>query len=264
MMNSLYQDLQNYPFVMAGPCVIENETLVSEVADFLKKLQQRYPGVRLIFKASFDKANRTSVASFRGPGMEEGLKTLEKVRQETDLPIVTDFHESYQAEEAGEVVDILQVPAFLCRQTDLLLAAGETGQIVNIKKGQFLAGSDMEHPATKVAYTGNEQVLLTERGSMFGYHNLVVDYRNLEAMKNLGYPVVFDATHSVQQPGGGTGQTAGDKAYIPPLSLAAKGIGVNGFFYEIHPEPEKGLSDAANMLSLAHFEQLFTLLFDSQ
>lgn len=260
-MNSLYHDLQHYPFVIAGPCVIEHEDLVMQVADFLKNIQAQYPYVQIIFKSSFDKANRTSLESYRGPGIEEGLTILNKVREKTGLPVWTDIHESHQASIAGKVVDVIQIPAFLCRQTDLLLAAGETGQIINIKKGQFLAGADMQYPVNKVASTGNEQIILTERGTSFGYHNLVVDFRNIADMKSLNYPVVFDATHSVQQPGGAGGKTGGQKSYIPGLSLAAKGLGVQGLFYEIHPQPDEALSDGANMLSLGHFEQLMASLF---
>jgi len=257
----LYQNLQHYPSVIAGPCVIESESLVLEVGDFLQGLQKRFPQVQFLFKASFDKANRTSLSGFRGPGLENGLATLEKVRQQTALPLVTDVHEKQQAEAAGLVVDMLQIPAFLCRQTDLLLAAGKTDRLVNIKKGQFLAGSDMQHPAQKVASTGNEQILLSERGTTFGYHDLVVDFRNIMDMKALHYPVIFDATHSVQQPGGSGGHSSGQKAYVPGLTLAAQGTGVNGFFFEIHPEPESALSDGANMLTLSHFEQLMHSLF---
>ncbi len=260
-MNALYHDLQHYPFVIAGPCVIESEQMVMEVAEFLKNIQEQYPYVQIIFKSSFDKANRTSVESYRGPGMNEGLTILNKVRERTGLPILTDIHESYQAAIAADAVDILQIPAFLCRQTDLLLAASETGLIINIKKGQFLAGSDMEYPAKKVTSKGNEQIILTERGTSFGYHNLVVDFRNIADMKSLNYPVVFDATHAVQQPGGARGETGGQKGYIPGLSLAAKAFGVQGLFYEIHPQPDKALSDGANMLPLGHFEQLLASLF---
>ncbi len=260
-MNGLFQNLNHYPFLIAGPCVIENESVIMEVATFMKRLQEKYPGVQLVFKSSFDKANRTSINSFRGPGLGNGLNMLQKVREETSLPVLTDIHESHQAKPVSEVVDIIQIPAFLCRQTDLLLAAGKHGNVINIKKGQFLSGSNMEHQAEKVASTGNENILLTERGTTFGYSNLVVDFRNVEAMKALGYPVVFDATHSVQEPGGAGGHSGGQSSYIPGLAMAAKGIGVNGFFFEIHPNPAEALSDALNMLTLQHFEQLFDALF---
>lgn len=202
---SLYDQIKSNTFIISGPCVIESEDLVLQMAEKLKKITEEL-GVNYIFKASFDKANRTSVTSFRGPGLEEGLRILEKVKNEFELPITTDIHESAQAKSVAEVVDILQIPAFLCRQTDLLVAAGETGKIVNIKKAQFLTGSDMIHPAKKVESTGNKQVILTERGNSYGNNNLVVDFRNIIDMQNLGYPIVMDVTHSCQKPGG-----AGDK-----------------------------------------------------
>lgn len=255
-----YQQLYKKPFVMAGPCVIESEGSVLQVAEHVKSLQEQYPDVTFIFKASFDKANRTSLQGFRGPGLENGIETLSEVRAKLELPVMTDIHESWQAERVGEVVDVLQIPAFLCRQTDLLIEAGKTGKIVNIKKGQFLAGSDMQYPAQKVTSTGNQNILLTERGTMFGYHNLVVDYRNLVDMQELGYPVVFDATHSVQQPGGAGGKSGGKREYVPHLTKAAKGFGVNGYFFEIHPDPDNALSDGANMLNFEQFERLLTEL----
>ena len=259
-MAKLYQQLQNGPFVIAGPCVIESEALVMEVAEFLSKQQEAYPDWTFVFKASFDKANRTSLNSFRGPGLEKGLTILERVHQQTGLPLLTDIHEPHQAEPAGRIVDILQIPAFLARQTDLLVEAAQHGAIVNIKKAQFMAGSDMVHPAGKVAESNNSNILLTERGTAFGYHNLVVDFRNVVAMQNLGYPVILDATHAVQQPGGAQGQSGGQREFIDPLAKAGRGMGVQGFFFEIHPDPDRGLSDAANMLDLTHFQSLISNL----
>lgn len=258
----VYQNLKEHPFVIAGPCVIESEALVLEVAEFLGQQQKIYHGWQFVFKASFDKANRTSLSSFRGPGITKGLEILQQVREQHGLPIITDIHEPQQAEQAGRVADILQIPAFLARQTDLLVAAAENAGIVNIKKAQFMAGSDMAHPAGKVAESGNEQVMLTERGTAFGYHDLVVDFRNLVTMQELGYPVVLDATHAVQQPGGGTGVSGGQKEFVKPLALAAAGMGIQGFFFEIHPDPDKGLSDAANMVSLEHFQSILSELTD--
>lgn len=255
-----FQAFYNKPFFLAGPCVIESEEKALNVARKVKEFQTHHPDAVFVFKASFDKANRTSLEGFRGPGMEEGLAILNKVRNEFELPVVTDVHESWQAAEVGKVVDIVQIPAFLCRQTDLLVEAGKTGKIVNIKKGQFLAGSDMQYPAGKVASTGNSNIVLTERGTMFGYHNLVVDYRNLVDMQELGYPVVFDATHSVQQPGGAGGKSGGKKVYVPYLAKAAKGVGVNGYFFEIHPDPGNALSDGANMLDIEQFSELLPKL----
>ena len=247
---SLYAQLQAKPFLMAGPCVIESEALLHKVAQQLLELQEAYPDWTLIFKASFDKANRTSLSSFRGPGLEKGLTLLGKIKAAYGLPIVTDIHEPQQAAPAAEVVDLLQIPAFLCRQTDLLLAAGHTNAIVTIKKAQFLSGKDMAHVAAKVASTGNEKILLTERGTAFGYNNLVVDYTGLLDMMALGYPVVMDATHSVQKPGGAGGKSGGNRAYAPYLAKAAAAIGVRGFFVETHPDPDAALSDGPNMLPL--------------
>ena len=257
-MTGLYQQLQEGPFVMAGPCVIESEALVMEVADFLLQQQKAYPQWTFVFKASFDKANRTSLHSFRGPGMEKGLAILERVHQQTGLPILTDIHEPHQAEPAGQVAAILQIPAFLVRQTDLLIAAARYGNVVNLKKAQFMAGSDMQHPAKKVRESGNHQILLTERGTAFGYHDLVVDYRNLVKLRELGYPVVLDATHAVQQPGGGAGQSGGQREYVKPLTMAARGMGVHGFFFEVHPDPDNGLSDAANMVDFSRFQSIIS------
>lgn len=257
----LYNALKKHPFVIAGPCVIESEELVEEVGAFLASLQKRLPGVKFIFKSSFDKANRTSLDSFRGPGLKDGLKILEKVKAHSGLPVLTDIHEPYQAEQAAKVAGILQIPAFLCRQTDLLLAAAKTQKVVNIKKGQFLSGKDMEFPADKVVRSGNSRVLLTERGNIFGYNNLTVDFRNIADMMHLGYPVVFDATHSVQRPGRSSGASGGNREYIPYLARAARAVGVSGLFFEIHPDPDRALSDGPNMLDLESFEDLSVKLF---
>lgn len=253
---SLYQKLQQTPFLIAGPCVIESEELVLEVAKSLSLLQEKFNDFVIIFKASFDKANRTSINSFRGPGLDAGLKILQKVKDEFGLPVLTDIHEPIQAKPVGEVVDILQIPAFLCRQTDLLLAASATQKIVNIKKAQFLSGQDMKHVLDKVLSSGNEQIMLTERGTMFGYNNLVVDYTGILDMMDYGFPVIMDATHSVQKPGGAGGKSGGNRAYAPLLAQAAAAIGVRGYFVETHPTPDEALSDGPNMLHLHDMEKL--------
>lgn len=244
--------------LIAGPCVIESEEMCLEVAGFLKEICAQL-GIGYIFKSSYDKANRTSLHSFRGPGLEEGLRILEKVRERTGVPVLTDVHSPYEAKVAGKVVDCLQVPAFLCRQTDLLLAVGETGKPVNIKKGQFLAPWDMKYAIEKVESTGNKQIMLCERGTTFGYNNLVVDFRSLVVMKRLGYPVVFDATHSVQMPGAGGGVSGGEREMAPHLIRAACAIGVDAIFLETHPEPEKALSDSATMLRLSDLPQILQM-----
>lgn len=241
--------------LIAGPCVIESEEMCLEVAGFLKETCAKL-GIGYIFKSSYDKANRTSLHSFRGPGLEEGLRILEKVRERTGVPVLTDVHSPYEAKVAGKVVDCLQVPAFLCRQTDLLLAVGGTGKPVNIKKGQFLAPWDMKYAIEKVESTGNKQIMLCERGTTFGYNNLVVDFRSLVVMKRFGYPVVFDATHSVQMPGAGGGVSGGEREMAPHLIRAACAIGVDAIFLETHPEPEKALSDSATMLRLSVLPQI--------
>jgi 2-dehydro-3-deoxyphosphooctonate aldolase (KDO 8-P synthase) len=253
----LYQNLQSGPFFMLGPCVIESTELLHTVAEELVRLRNKL-NVPIIFKSSFDKANRTSKSGFRGMGMEKGLEMLLDVKQRYGLPIVTDIHESYQAAPVAEVADVLQIPAFLCRQTDLLLAAASTGKIVNIKKAQFLSGLDMQFPAEKVAETGNQQILLTERGNMFGYNNLIVDFRNIPDMKQFGYPVVMDCTHAVQRPGGAGGKTGGNREFVPQMALAAKAFGANGYFLEVHPNPEKAMSDGPNMLYLNDLEATLT------
>jgi len=243
------------PFLMAGPCVIESRDNLFTIAHKMKEITLEL-GFDYIFKASFDKANRTSVTSYRGPGLDEGLRMLDEVKKEFDLPIVTDIHEASQAAPAAEVADILQIPAFLCRQTDLLVESGKTGKIVNIKKAQFLSGSDMINAVKKVESTGNRKIMLTERGNMYGYNNLVVDFRNILDMKEFGYPVVIDATHSTQRPGGEGQSSGGDPKYAAYFAKAATVCGADGYFFEVHPEPSKGLSDATNMISLENIEKI--------
>lgn len=241
------------PIFIAGPCVIESAELLDEVARELVRLKKELD-IEIYFKASFDKANRTSIRSFRGPGLERGLQMLADVKAKWDLPLLTDIHESCQAEAAGEVVDVLQIPAFLCRQTDLLVAAARTGKTVNIKKAQFLSGEDMRFPVEKCRDAGATEVWLTERGNSFGYNNLVVDFRNLPVMRPLADRVVMDCTHSVQRPGGAGTTTGGDRQYVPMMALAAKAFGAQGFFFETHPDPEQALSDGPNMLFLKDLE----------
>ena len=243
------------PIIIAGPCVIESQELLDTVAKTLVEINKRL-GTDIIFKASFDKANRTSLHSFRGPGLERGLEMLSKVKEKYGLRLLTDIHESCQAEAAGEVVDVLQIPAFLCRQTDLLVAAGRTGRIVNIKKAQFLSGRDMRYPTEKALESGAKEVWLTERGNSFGYNNLVVDFRNIPDMKEIVPTVIMDCTHSVQRPSAGEGKTVGDRKFVPSMAMAARAFGATGYFFEVHPEPDKGLSDAANMLELDKLEAL--------
>lgn len=245
------------PIFIAGPCVIESEGLLDTVAKELCRLNEKL-GIDIIFKSSFDKANRTSIRSFRGPGLEKGLQMLADVKSRYGLRILTDIHESYQAEAAGQVCDVLQIPAFLCRQTDLLIAAAKTGRIVNIKKAQFLSGKDMRYPVEKAREAGAKEVWLTERGNCFGYNNLVVDFRNIPDMLEITPNVVMDCTHSVQRPGGGNGTTAGDRRFVPSMALAAKAFGATGYFFEVHPTPDEGLSDGPNMLQLDQLEQLIT------
>ncbi|HZW37985.1 MAG TPA: 3-deoxy-8-phosphooctulonate synthase [Ignavibacteriaceae bacterium] len=245
----------NKPFVLiAGPCVIENEELIYNTADFLVKLTKEL-GIPLIFKSSYKKANRTSGKSFTGIGDKEALQILDNVRRKYNVPVLTDIHSVKDAEQAAKYVDILQIPAFLCRQTDLLVAAGKTGKVVNIKKGQFLAPEDMKHAAEKVASSGNNNIMLTERGTTFGYHNLVVDMRSFIIMKEIGYPVVMDATHSVQLPSN-ENTSGGQPKYIKPLAKAATAVGIDALFLEVHPQPEKALSDAASQLPLNDLREL--------
>lgn len=250
-----FENLRRTPFFILGPCVIETPEILNVIADELRRIQNRFE-CPVIFKASFDKANRTSVEGYRGLGMVEGLEMLAEIKRKYGFPILTDIHESYQAEIAARYVDVLQIPAFLCRQTDLLLAAGKTGKIVNIKKAQFLSGQDMKWPLEKVKSTGNDQIMLTERGTSFGYNNLVVDFRNLPDMAAFGYPVIMDCTHSVQRPGGGGGKTTGNREFVPAMALAAKAFGAHGYFLEVHPDPDNAPSDGPNMLYLKDLEGL--------
>lgn len=242
-------------FVMAGPCVIEDPERVLRIGREMKAICGRL-GLPYIFKASFDKANRSSWKSFRGPGLTEGLKILKAVKEELQVPVVSDIHEASQAEPAAEVLDILQIPAFLCRQTDLLQAAARTGKCINVKKGQFMAPSDMKNVAEKISHEGNENIILTERGVSLGYHNLVVDMRSFPIMREFGYPVVFDATHSVQLPGGARTHSSGQRQFIGNLARAAAGSGIDGVFMEVHDNPEEALCDGPNMLYLTQVEGL--------
>lgn len=244
---------------IAGPCVIESQELLYAVAEKLVEINQKLE-VDIIFKASFDKANRTSISSFRGPGLERGLEMLANVKSKYGLKLLTDIHESYQAEAVGQVVDVLQIPAFLCRQTDLLVAAAQTGKVVNIKKAQFLSGPDMKYPVEKAKEAGAAEVWLTERGNTFGYNNLVVDFRNIPDMKEIVPTVIMDCTHSVQRPGAMGGKTGGDRRFVPSMALAAKAFGATGYFFEVHPNPDKGLSDGPNMLELDKLESLIANL----
>lgn len=247
------------PIFIAGPCVIESAELLDTVASELVRVKDKL-GVEVYFKASFDKANRTSIRSFRGPGLERGLKMLADVKAKYGLPLLTDIHESCQAKAAGEVVDVLQIPAFLCRQTDLLVEAARTGRVVNIKKAQFLSGDDMKYPVEKCREAGAHEVWLTERGNMFGYNNLVVDFRNLPIMKQYADRVVMDCTHCVQRPGGANGTTGGDREFVPLMAKAAKAFGAQGYFFETHPNPDEALSDGPNMLFLKDLESLVASL----
>lgn len=244
---------------IAGPCVIESSQLLDCVAQKLVEINGRL-GIDIIFKASFDKANRTSIHSFRGPGIDKGLQMLSDVKDKYGLRITTDIHESWQAQPVGQVCDVIQIPAFLCRQTDLLFAAAKTGKTVNIKKAQFLSGSDMRYPVEKALDGGAREVWLTERGSCFGYNNLVVDFRNIPEMKKIVSTVIMDCTHSVQRPSAGDGKTVGDRRYVPQMAMAAKAFGATGWFFEVHPDPDRGLSDAANMLELDKLEPLIEKL----
>lgn len=243
------------PLFIAGPCVIESQELLNTVAEEIVRINAKL-GTDIIFKASFDKANRTSIHSFRGPGLNKGLQMLADIKERYGLRILTDIHESYQAEPAGEVCDVLQIPAFLCRQTDLLVAAAKTGKTVNIKKAQFLSGMDMRYPVEKAMEAGAKEVWLTERGNMYGYNNLVVDFRNIADMLDITPRVVMDCTHSVQRPGAGGGKTSGDRRFVPSMALAAKAFGANGYFFEVHPDPDNALSDGPNMLFLDKLEGL--------
>ena len=247
------------PIFIAGPCVIESAELLDEVAAKLCEINQNL-GTEIIFKASFDKANRTSINSYRGVGLERGLQMLSDVRSKWGLRLLTDIHESWQAAPVGEVVDVLQIPAFLCRQTDLVVAAAKTGRAVNIKKAQFLSGVDMRYPYEKAMEAGAKEVWLTERGNSFGYNNLVVDFRNIHDMLAIAPRVIMDCTHSVQRPSSANGTTGGDRKFVPSMALAAKAFGATGYFFEVHPEPEKAKSDGPNMLYLSDLENVIKTL----
>lgn len=244
--------------ILAGPCAIENQEVLEQTAAGLKEITQDL-GINFIFKSSFDKANRSSINSYRGPGMEKGLEMLQKIKDRYDVPIVTDIHLPQQAEPVAKVADIVQIPAFLCRQTDLLVAAAKTNKIVNIKKGQFLAPEQMKGLIKKVEDSGNNKIMVTDRGTTFGYNNLVVDYRAIPIMGEFGYPVVFDATHSVQLPGANGTSSGGDRRFVPTLAKAAMAAGADVLFFEIHPEPDKALCDGANMVALKDAKELFTI-----
>ena len=244
---------------IAGPCVIESAELLDCVAERLVAINRRLC-VDIIFKASFDKANRTSLRSFRGPGIDRGLQMLADVRSKWGLNLLTDIHEAWQAAPAGEVVDVLQIPAFLCRQTDLLVAAAKTGKTVNIKKAQFLSGADMRYPYDKARESGAPEIWLTERGNSFGYNNLVVDFRNIPDMLQIAPTVIMDCTHSVQRPGAANGTTGGNREFVPAMAQAARAFGANGFFFEVHPDPDRALSDGPNMLRLDDLESLIESL----
>ena len=241
------------PKIIAGPCVIESAELLDEVARTIVDINQKL-GADIIFKASFDKANRTSISSYRGVGIDKGLQMLADIRSKWGLKTLTDIHEAWQAEPVGQVVDVLQIPAFLCRQTDLLVAAARTGKCVNVKKAQFLSGMDMKYPYEKAMESGATEVWLTERGNIYGYNNLVVDFRNIADMLNIAPTVVMDCTHSVQRPGAAGGKTGGNREFVPAMALAAKAFGANGYFFEVHPSPDNALSDGPNMLYLKDLE----------
>lgn len=247
------------PIFIAGPCVIESAECLDAVAERIVEINNRL-GVDIIFKSSFDKANRTSINSYRGVGLEKGLQMLADIKSKWGLRLLTDIHESWQAEAAGEVVDVLQIPAFLCRQTDLLVAAAKTSKAVNIKKAQFLSGADMKYPYQKAVESGATDVWLTERGNSFGYNNLVVDFRNIPDMLQIAPRVIMDCTHSVQRPGAAGGKTGGNREYVPAMALAAKAFGANGYFFEVHPDPDNALSDGPNMLCLDNLENVIKTL----
>ncbi len=245
--------------LIAGPCVIESAELLDTVAERLVNINRRL-GTDIIFKASFDKANRTSISSFRGPGIDKGLQMLSDIRSKWGLKLLTDIHEAWQAAPVGEVVDVLQIPAFLCRQTDLLVAAARTGKTVNVKKAQFLSGADMSYPYEKAREAGAKDIWLTERGNIYGYNNLVVDFRNIPDMLRISDTVVMDCTHSVQRPGAAGGTTGGNREFVPAMAQAAKAFGANGFFFEVHPDPDHAKSDGPNMLYLDDLENLIKTL----
>jgi len=243
--------------VIGGPCVIESLQLCMEVASFMKEETQKL-GIKYIFKSSFDKANRSSIKSFRGPGLRKGLRVLEYVRKKLDLPVLTDVHCTSQVKDVSKVVDIIQIPAFLCRQTSLVVEAGKTQKVINVKKGQFLSPQEMRFVAEKIESVGNFNIIFTERGTFFGYQNLVVDFRSLDIMRSFGYPVIFDATHSVQRPGAGRYSSAGERKFALPLARASVGFGCDGIFIEVHPHPQKALSDASTMLDFKMTKRLLS------
>lgn len=251
----LYEKLKNTFFVIAGPCVIEQEGLTLKIAEEIKRLRDEL-NIPFIFKASYDKANRTSIGSYRGPGLGEGLRILKKVKEDLGLPVISDCHWVEEVDEAKKVLDIIQIPALLARQTDLLVRAGASGCIVNLKKGQFMAPEDMFYAFEKVSHSGNQKVIFTERGTFFGYHNLVVDMRSIRILKKTNLPVVFDATHSVQRPSGGCGVSGGEREFIIPLAKAAVACGADGVFFEVHPDPSKALCDGPNSLPLAQLKEV--------
>lgn len=246
-------------FVIAGPCVIENEEITLRVAEFLSETSKALD-IPIVFKTSYDKANRTSIDSYRGPGIDKGLEIIRRVKEETGLPVLSDVHTAEDVIKAAEVLDVIQIPAFLCRQTDLLLAAANTGRTINVKKGQFISPAEMGQAVHKITSTGNENILLTERGTFFGYNNLVVDFRSIPIMKEFGYPVIFDATHSVQLPGGGGNRSGGQREFVENLARAAVAAGVDGVFLEVHPDPDSALCDGPNSLPLNQVRSLLGLL----
>ena len=259
VLNNLLNEKNGHFFIIAGPCVIENEEITLRIASFLKETSEAMD-IPIIFKASYDKANRTSLSSFRGPGIDKGLEILQKVKNETELLILSDIHELGEIEKASEVLDVLQIPAFLCRQTNLLVAAARTGLPINIKKGQFLSPWEMEPAVTKIKSTGNHNILITERGTFFGYNNLIVDIRSIAIMKGFGFPIVFDATHSVQLPGGSGTSSGGQREYAEYLAKAAIAAGAGGLFIEVHPDPSSALCDGPNSLPLEQVRPLLAIL----
>lgn len=265
-LNELYSELQTRPFILSGTCVIEDYDIMSQVCEQMQELSHKY-GFRYVFKSSFDKANRTSINSHRGPGLEDGLEVLAKIKQQFGVPIVTDIHESHQANAIAQVADIIQIPAFLCRQTDLLVASAKTGAIVNIKKAQFLSGVNMVNPVQKVVESGNPKVMLTERGTMMGYGDLVLDFRNLIDMGNMpslqGVPLILDATHSVQKPASLGDSSGGNREYVPYYANMAAAMGIKGFFFETHPNPDQALSDGPNMVRLGEMDKMLGRIFNT-
>lgn len=250
----------NHPFALiSGPCVIENPDIAYQIAAYLKELTEKLD-IPYIFKASYDKANRTSIHSFRGPGITEGLNVLSHIREDIGVPVISDIHQISEIEPASRVLDVIQIPAFLCRQTDIVVEAAKTGKVINIKKGQFLSPWDMANVVEKIRYAGNDRILITERGTMFGYNNLVSDFRSIRIMQNTGCPVVFDATHSVQLPGGAGSSSGGQREFAPLLAKAAIAVGANAIFMEVHPNPDKALSDGPNAVKLDDVEQLLVQL----